>query len=468
MAQNLGRGRCLRLPYHPDSADLFETIRHLGWAVFLDSGRPWIGQGRYDILAASPYLRFITRGDTTEICDRANCRTSDADPLALLQRHLFPTESGVPGGLPFAGGAIGYFSYDLARRWMPISPLDGKESPLPQMVVGLYDWAVVVDHQQQASWLVSNGRDSFTEQLWPDLVARLSKPSKREEDSFRLSSEITGHLSRVEYAERFRRIQDYIHEGDCYQVNFAQRFTATIEGPPWGLYRRLRQVNAAPFSAFLDYPTGAVLSSSPERFLKLKGGRVETRPIKGTRSRSEDPAQDRLLKEGLAQSVKDKAENLMIVDLLRNDLGRVCRIGTIAVPALFEIESFARVHHLVSTVTGELQPGRDATDLLRACLPGGSITGAPKLRAMEIIDELEDTPRGVYCGSIAYIGWDGSMDSNIAIRSLVSQEGRLEFRVGGGIVADSDEQEEYQETLDKAAAIFTALGGRPKLRHESE
>ncbi|MCU7918214.1 MAG: aminodeoxychorismate synthase component I [Candidatus Thiodiazotropha sp. (ex Epidulcina cf. delphinae)] len=451
-----------RLPYHSDSADLFETIRHQQWSVFLDSGRPAISQGRYDILAASPYLTLVTRGEETEICDRSGRQLSFEDPLALLRGYLSSPLLPSHPEIPFIGGAIGYFSYDLARRWLRLPALMEQRETLPQMAIAFYDWALVVDHESRASWLVSLvGEDWGTERVRSELVQGFSHPVSRAERSFRLSSEIRSNLSRAAYADRFARIQHYIREGDCYQVNFAQRFSGMIEGDAWSLYRHLRQVNPSPFSAFMDYPFATILSTSPERFLHLHRGRVETRPIKGTRPRNEDPHNDSQLRRSLATSEKDRAENLMIVDLLRNDLGRVCKTGSVKVPALFDIESFAQVHHMVSTVSGELDPGRDALDLLRACFPGGSITGAPKLRAMEIIDELEQAQRGLYCGSIAYIGMDGSMDSNIAIRSLVIRDRCLDFWAGGGIVADSGEEAEYQESLDKASAIFTALGAEP-------
>ncbi|MCU7883814.1 MAG: aminodeoxychorismate synthase component I [Candidatus Thiodiazotropha sp. (ex Lucinoma annulata)] len=450
-----------RLPYHTDSADLFETIRHLDWPVFLDSGRPMVSQGRYDILSASPYLTLTTQGRKTEVWDRNSHLLSDQDPLDLLRGYLQSADIQEHPEVPFVGGAIGFFSYDLARRWMRLPALDADKEKFPQMAVALYDWALVVDHELRKSWLIGQGKDPRTKQAWSVLVKGFSNPLSWPMAPFKLTSPIKSNLTRKEYAQRFARIQHYIREGDCYQVNFAQWFSATVEGDPWALYRQLRQANPAPFSAFLDYPFASILSSSPERFLELRHNRVETRPIKGTRPRSKDPDTDRQLSASLANSEKDRAENLMIVDLLRNDLGRVCKTGSVKVPALFEVESFAQVHHLVSTISGEMDIGQDASDLLRACFPGGSITGAPKLRAMEIIDELEETRRGLYCGSIAYIGMDGSMDSNIAIRSLVIQGQDLEFWAGGGIVADSGEEAEFQEALDKASAIFMALGVEP-------
>jgi len=259
------------------------------------------------------------------------------------------------------------------------------------------------------------------------------------------------------YGRAFRRIHDYIRNGDCYQVNLAQRFAAAASGDPWLAYQALRVINPAPFSAYLSTPYAQILSASPERFLKVQNGRVETRPIKGTRPRAGHPRLDAELVEALRQSEKDRAENVMIVDLLRNDLSKNCALGSVKVPRLFEVESFATVHHLVSTVTGELEPGRDALDLLRGCFPGGSITGAPKLRAMQIIEELEPHRRGVYCGAIGYIGFDGNMDLNIAIRTLVYSGGVIRCSAGGGIVADSRLEDEYQETFDKAAAMLKLL-----------
>jgi para-aminobenzoate synthetase component 1 len=265
-------------------------------------------------------------------------------------------------------------------------------------------------------------------------------------------------MPREAYARGFDRIQRYIRDGDCYQVNFAQRFVARVSHDAWTLYQRMRQDNPAPYGALLEYPFGQVLSSSPEQFLGLRGGLVQTRPIKGTRPRGDSAGQDMALRAELLSSEKDRAENVMIVDLLRNDLGKVCRPGSIEVPGLFEIESFATVHHLVSTVTGRLREDSDALDLIAACFPGGSITGAPKQRAMQIIDELEPVRREVYCGSVFRLGFDGNLDSSIAIRTALLRGRELYYWAGGGIVADSDCQAEYQESLDKAAAFLRLIG----------
>ncbi|MEW8264161.1 MAG: aminodeoxychorismate synthase component I, partial [Candidatus Thiodiazotropha taylori] len=274
------------------------------------------------------------------------------------------------------------------------------------------------------------------------------------------------NMNRDEYLASLARIKRYILDGDCYQVNFAQRFSVAAEGDTWQAYKGLRQLNAAPFAAYLNTPDCQIMSSSPERFLELRSGSVETKPIKGTAPRGEDPIEDMMLAEMLKNSSKDQAENLMIVDLLRNDLGKVCATGSVSVPELFKLESFARVHHLVSKVCGELARGENALSLLRACFPGGSITGAPKLRAMEIIEELEPHRRGIYCGSIGYVSFDGDMDTNIAIRTMVHAQGITRLWAGGGIVADSDPEAEYRETYHKASALLDLLQRMEQMNSE--
>jgi para-aminobenzoate synthetase component 1 len=264
------------------------------------------------------------------------------------------------------------------------------------------------------------------------------------------------------YVEAVARVREYIFSGDIFQANLSQRFEAPLAERPWTLYRRLRARNAAPFAAFLDLPGAAILSASPERFLRADvGGHVETRPIKGTRPRGHGPEHDAALGAALTQSAKDQAENLMIVDLMRNDLSRVCAPGSVRVPELFTLEQYATVHHLVSTVEGQLAGGAGAIELLRATFPGGSITGAPKLRAMEIIAELEPSQRGVYCGCIGYLSVTGALDTNIAIRTAVAAHGRVLFSAGGGIIADSNPEQEYRETLDKARGIIDVLAPLP-------
>ncbi|MES9962232.1 MAG: aminodeoxychorismate synthase component I [Candidatus Sedimenticola sp. 20ELBAFRAG] len=447
------------LPYFQDSARIFEAVADKPWSVFLDSGRPFSRQGRFDIITFDPYMTLETRGNDTELVYRDGQTTSALDPFSLVQQALGEVVPSDPC-LPFVGGALGFFGYDLAHRLEDFASTAPVESALPDMAVGVYDWALVVDHDSRKSCLVGQGRDDRTAANWDTLVELFSsEPALNESLAFSCKGAVESNLSKAQYTEAFNAIQRYIRDGDCYQVNFSQRFSAGFGGHPWAAFKAMRKTNPAPFSAYINNPAGQVLSSSPERFLQVREGRVETKPIKGTRPRSTNPVTDARAIRDLQQSVKDRAENLMIVDLLRNDLGKSCVPGSIHVPKLFEVESFATVHHLVSTICGELTADKTSVDLLRGAFPGGSITGAPKLRAMEIIEELEPSRRGVYCGSIGYIGFDGSMDTNIAIRTLVHQKDQVTYSAGGGIVADSDCEAEYQETFDKARAVLDLLQG---------
>ncbi len=451
--------RISELEYTPDSARRFQTLLQRPWCAFLDSGRGGSEADRYDILTAAPFETLTTRGAVTEIATADGTRRSRRDPLELLRERLGPVVR-AGGDLPFAGGALGYFAYDLGRRFERLPSVAAPDIDMPEMAVGLYDWAVVVDHRERRSWLVGAGRDARTFSEWDALRESLERRVPPPGEPFEVLSPVTASFDRDAYARAFRRVKEHIRRGDCYQVNLTQRFETAVRGHPWYAYRKLQLLNPAPFSAYLDLPYGAVLSSSPERFLRVRDGAVETKPIKGTRPRSPDSARDRALAEALRTSIKDRAENVMIVDLLRNDLGKSCEAGSVRVSKLFEVESFASVHHLVSTVEGRLAAGRDALDLLRGAFPGGSITGAPKARSMEIIEALEPQRRSVYCGAIGYVGFDGSMDLSIAIRTLVQRKGRIYAWAGGGVVADSEVEAEYQESLDKAAALLGVLDER--------
>jgi para-aminobenzoate synthetase component 1 len=395
-----------------------------------------------------------TRGNITRIERDGVVTESASDPFELLKQQLGTPIASVDG-LPFNGGAIGYFAYDLARRIERLPAMADDAENLAEMAVGIYRWAVIVDHQRRQSWLVSVDLPEREQQR---LIAEFSSiTTPAEAAQFKVLEAPRANMDRAEYGTAFQRIKHYLKEGDCYQINLTQRFKSPCQGEPWQAYQVLRQINAAPFSAYLNFPDAQVLSSSPERFLKVTDGAVETKPIKGTRPRRADWEEDQAQIEDLVSSTKDRAENVMIVDLLRNDLGKSCRKGSVWVPSLFSVESYATVHHLVSTVPGQLAAGQHAIDLLRSCFPGGSITGAPKIRAMEIIEELEPHRRGIYCGAIGYIGFDGNMDTNIAIRTLVHNHGTIRFWAGGGIVNDSVLDEEYQECFDKAAALLQLL-----------
>ena len=364
-----------------------------------------------------------------------------------------------PPGLPFSGGAVGYFGYDFGRQLERIPSIAAADITMPDLAMGLYDWAVVVDHAARRTWLVGNGRDARTFASWDELVARLSAEPPPEPPPFRVRGLPKSNLGRDAYAAAFRAVQEHIRVGDCYQVNLTQRFEA-----------RSRRRCVARVRALARDQSGAVRGvsrSARRQDRQLVAGAVPARARRARRDEADQGhaasleairARDRALAEELRTSAKDRAENVMIVDLLRNDLGKCCVPGSVRVSKLFDIESFASVHQLVSTVEGRLAPGKHALDLVAACFPGGSITGAPKVAAMKIIEELEPQRRSVYCGSIGYIGFDGNMDTNIAIRTLVQQGGRVYTWAGGGVVADSNVDAEYQESLDKAAAMLAVMG----------
>ncbi len=446
----------LEVEYWPDTALRVQRLAARPWFAFLDSCRFAPGSGRYDIVAWDPALCLRTSGDLTVIDTGSTHRQLSDDPFALLRAALGPTIE--LGDLPFCGGAIGAFSYDLARRWEMLPSQAARDIELPEMAVGIYDRALVVDHETQRAWFVHRGLGGaeVAQALALIAVPRTLTPAVLG-PRFVVNSEVSAELSLAEYAASFARIKRYLADGDCYQVNYTQRFSARAAGDPFDAYLRLRRLNAAPFAAFLRLPEAAILSSSPERFIQVRGRVIESQPIKGTCPRGLDAAQDRALAAALAASAKDRAENVMIVDLLRNDLGKSCTVGSVTVPQLCAVESYARVHHLVSTVSGELRAELDALAALRGCFPGGSITGAPKRRAMHIIEELEPTRRSIYCGAIGYLSCDGQMDTNIAIRTLLFQHERLYCWAGGGIVMDSELDAEYQESLDKAAALLNVF-----------
>jgi len=442
-------------PYHPDALlTRFAPLSSEPWAMLLHSGSAQHAHNRFDILVADPLIRLTTRGAQTDIATRETSRQSPDDPFLLLEQQL--DECGLHAqpdeDFPFLGGALGLFGYDLGRRVETLPETAQQDIRLPDMAVGIYDWALIADHRLQRVTLVCHG-DIQARMRW---LETHSQPPEFEK--FQLHGGWQANMSREQYGEKFRQIQEYLHSGDCYQINLAQRFSTRYSGDEWQAFLTLNAANRAPFSAFIRLPDHAVLSLSPERFLWLENHRVQTRPIKGTLPRLEAPQADAQQAMRLAASEKDRAENLMIVDLLRNDIGRVATPGSVRVPELFVVEPFPAVHHLVSTITAELPPDCHASSLLRACFPGGSITGAPKVRAMQIIEELEPHRRNAYCGSIAYISCCGTMDSNITIRTLLTEGENIYCWAGGGIVADSIEQAEYQETFDKVARILPQLG----------
>jgi len=385
----------------------------------------------------------------------------DGDLLAELQAHLAARRAEpVPGLPPFQWGVAGFLGYEYGRRLERLPEPRGDDLHLPDGWFGAYDWVVAWDHLTGGAWVIAADHAAARAR---EIAARITgAPAAPPASGVDRAPPFRSGFTRGAYLAAVDRVREYILAGDIFQANLSQRFEAPWSGDPWEFYRMLTHVNPAPFSAYFRGEDFAVASASPERFLQVEAdGRVETRPIKGTRPRGATPAEDTRLANELLASEKDRAENVMIVDLLRNDLSKVCRPGTVEVPALCALESHPTVHHLVSVVTGQLETGRTAIDLLRAAFPGGSITGAPKVRAMEVLTALEPVARGVYCGSIGWLSVTGAMDTSIAIRTVTLKDGRACFHAGGGIVADSDPAQEYQETLDKAAGIRRAFREAP-------
>jgi para-aminobenzoate synthetase component 1 len=438
------------LPYAADPATYFAAVRQAPGAVLLDSARPQAERGRFDLLSAWPVRHYqADPGESGgDFCQRLR------DALTWLGEARLPEAC----ELPFAGGLIGNLGYDFGRRLERLPARARDDLRWPDARLGLYDWALISDHQARSSQLMFHPRVPPARRQ--RLINLFEAPAALSAGPFRLAAPMAADLDAEQYRAAFERVQQYIEAGDCYQINLAQRFRAPCQGDPWTAYQALRQACSTPFSGYQQWPDGsALLSFSPERFIKVKAGQVETRPIKGTRPRGATPAEDAANAAQLLASAKDRAENLMIVDLLRNDLGRNCRIGSVRVPQLFGLESYPNVHHMVSSVTGQLAPGKDCLDLLAGSFPGGSITGAPKIRALQIIDEVEPNRRGPYCGSLLYLDVRGEMDSSIAIRSLLIKDGQVSCWGGGAIVADSEWRQEYEESIFKVRVLLETLNG---------
>jgi len=431
------------LPYTENTQCYFMALSGRAHVQWLDSGRPGREEGRLDILAADPVESLSINADNA------------SDVPDVIRSWL--SRGSVSADAVFSGGVLGVLSYELGRHWMGL-PQSDKPRLANDGFIALYDWMIVIDHQRRIAQLVRQGLIERDESDWLSLVNQLRDVADYQINDDEDYGQLTHKgLSIAEYREGIHAIKGYIKEGDVYQINFTHRFDALSNHSAERLYLALRHQSPAPFGAFIDAGDYQLLSNSPEQFLTLEGDEVETKPIKGTRPRGESIQKDAQVLAELAASDKDRAENLMIVDLLRNDLGRVCEPGSIHVPKLFHVESYATVHHLVSTVSGRLAKGEDAISLLKACFSGGSITGAPKYRAMQLIDELEKDSRELYCGSVVRFGFDGSLDSSITIRSILKQGDQLHYWAGGGIVADSEADNEYQESLDKTTAFMRLL-----------
>jgi para-aminobenzoate synthetase component 1 len=440
-----------------------------GWPepALLESGPGFGEAGRWSILAARPRLVFEATGSAWSIRVGGRVETSgQGDVLGALAGLIArfgladPSETPGPDEPPFQGGLIGYLGYDLAPRLERLPRRAEPDSRMPDLRLGLYDTAVTVDHQTgavvlQAHDLMGEGGAAVARRAraWRSALARPTGAVPRSR-----TGPAVGHFSKEAYLAAVARALDYIAAGDIFQVNLSQRFDCQGRPEPLDLYLRLKHASPAPFAGLLRWGDLAIVSASPEWFYQTRGDRLVTRPIKGTRPRGASPEADARLAAELAASPKDRAELTMIVDLERNDVGRVCRFGSVRVVEPLTVETFAQVHHLVATVEGRLRPGVGPVDVVRAMFPGGSITGAPKIRAMQIIDELEPTRRGVYTGAVGYFSRGGASGFNIAIRTLLVEADRVSYQVGGGIVADSDPEAEYHETLHKARGLRAVLG----------
>jgi para-aminobenzoate synthetase component 1 len=467
---------------------LFELIKDNPYSFFLDSGMDPQRLGRYSFLGSEPFLVMNSRGSEITLIRGREHKVQHGNPFDTMGKllEIYKLDH-CPALVPFLGGAVGYFSYDLCHfiERLPSTAMD--DLKLPESYFAFYDAIMAFDHLERRTYLVATGFPEMEEQrrlrrarmrleemknwLYAASHNHQSSLPKRERGAkgeFQPAQEnreiiLKSNFSPEEYTKAVNRVREYIAAGDVFQVNISQRFEANLEIPPYELYKRLRTINVAPFASYINFPGIAIVSASPERFLKVQDDVVETRPIKGTRPRGRAPVEDQSLAQELIHSIKDRAENVMIVDLERNDLGRVCHYGTIKVTELAILETFPTVFHLTSTIVGRLRRGKSNIDLLKATFPGGSITGAPKVRAMEIIDELEPTKRSIYTGSIGYLSFQGDMDINIVIRTFLIKEGRAYFQVGGGIIYDSDSEAEYMETLDKAKALIQALQLAPEV-----
>lgn len=459
-----------------DPLAYFSAVAETPYAIWLDTADTRHPAGRYSFIMHDPFETLTLKNPHDN--PFAQLKTK----LAQWQEDWAGLEAHWPDSPPFKGGAAGLFGYDLVQSLekLPphLPPYAVDDTRLPDMAVGFYDLVLGFDHQTHRCFVFSTGfpadgaaeRSNLARLKIENLKKTLHGLPKVPAAHFPASGKMDGYINAdIEasiFKSRVQKVIDYIHAGDIFQANLSHRFSGHIasDDTPLTYYARLRHISPGPFAGYANFGNWVLASASPERFLECKHQRVETRPIKGTRPRSGDPKTDMALLEDLKTSQKDRAENVMIVDLLRNDLSRVCEDGSMKVSALCELETFETVHHLVSIISGQLRSGMSPPDLLEACFPGGSISGAPKIRAMEIIAELENNTRGPYTGALGYIGFDGAMDMNILIRTAVIRDKKITFQVGGGIVADSQPEAEYLETLDKARGLITAIGVEIKTR----
>lgn len=447
-----------------NAAEAFDKVHHLPYSLFIDSADQSHQNSRYSYILCNPLETIESKGDQITIISREKLSTlRNQSPFKVLQDRLdsydFGTDT-VAGLPPFQGGLAGLFGYDLGRALETMPSIAIDDPDMPDMAVGLYDQVIAFDHAQNQTWIITHARTELEAQMKEAVLMNNISAPRRVPINFNPDVNWTAQFKPAAFKQRIEKVRDYVLQGDIFQANIAQKFKSTLPAyfSPYAHYMHMRQQTPAPFATYMNCGSIKISSCSPERFLTVDTeNQVETKPIKGTAPRSDNPQKDAHNKEKLSRSGKDKAENIMITDLLRSDLSKVCDIHSVHVEELCALESFKNVHHLVSTISGKLDTGKTPLNTLEACFPGGSVTGAPKIRAMEIIEELEPTRRGPYCGSIAMIGFNGTLDSNILIRTLVYDNNTVSFQVGGGITAASDPDDEHQETLDKAAGIFESF-----------
>ncbi|MDM8533415.1 aminodeoxychorismate synthase component I [Clostridiaceae bacterium HSG29] len=439
--------------------EIFNIFKNENLPVFLDSSDKYEKLGKYSIIAFNPFITIKSKNGKVNIKEDDGEINLNRNPFVVIKEYLDKFNKTYNTDLPFIGGAIGHFSYDLLYHLETIDRTAVDDVNIEDLNLGFYNGAIIYEHSTKKVFITDSDVNIGGDKRVNIILKKLSydKTEKLNLRHHNKKAEIKSNMTKEEYLKSIEKIKNYIIEGDIYQVNMTQRFKTDLRDKPIELYNKLRNINPAPFAAFMDYGEYQILSSSPERFIELRDNKLQTRPIKGTRPRGNNDEEDKKLKNELKESLKDKAELLMIVDLERNDFSKVAKTSTVKVPELFVVEKYPTVFHLVSTVTCLKDDKFDTIDCITNTFPGGSITGAPKIRAMEIIDELEPTQRNIYTGSIGYIDFNGDMDLNIVIRTMVIKNDKVYFQVGGGIVYDSNALDEYQESLDKAKALIEAL-----------
>ncbi len=445
-----------------DYLKAFLAVKHMPYSLLLDSSDRKHKSSRYSFVMCNPIETIEALEGKITVTNWEQKLSMSGDPFILLQSRIkswVEEVSHIPNMPPFQGGAAGLFGYDLGRYLEELPAIAASGGNVPDMAVGIYDQVLAHDHLLKKSYIFTHARNEQEAVSKRDFLIDMLSQNIKAPDYQAVELNWRSNFDKESYKAQVQKVIDYIYDGDIFQANLAQRFDADLpeDFDPFIHYLHMRELNPAPFCAYMNIGNIKIASSSPERFITVRDKNVETCPIKGTRPHISDFRQDRAYKKELQSSEKDRAENTMIVDLMRNDLSKVCDEHSVDVSGLCELETFASVHHLVSTIRAKLVHDKNALDLLRACFPGGSVTGAPKIRAMEIIEELEPSRRTAYCGCLGYIGFDDYMDMNILIRTLIYEGGRVSLQTGGGIVADSNPLEEYQETLDKAQAIINSF-----------